>query len=226
MNCPNCGGLINLEKRYCEFCDTSFTEKELGLAEDVHTEKETHIQEESLAEPERKKTLTQQRQEELNREKSNRKTQPADTSAREIATGAAVLGAFGLFSGIRRFFRDLKRTVCLILLIALEIAFAFLMISGKVTDLMQGETEGFIVVNILILINALLAGLISRIGRIRAGTAITAIVNFFAVVWVFVYPLVATSFEGATAQSVALLAVIEMAVLAVSVLFSHLIYRR
>ncbi|MBQ2943596.1 MAG: hypothetical protein IJD93_02715 [Ruminococcus sp.] len=224
MNCPNCGGLINLEKRYCEFCDTTFTEKELGLAtEDIHTKS---IKEEKPSEPEREKTLTEQRQEELAREKANRKTQPADISAREIATGAAVLGAFGLFSGIRRFFRNLKRTVCLILLIILEIGFAFLMISGKVTELMQGETEGFIAVNILIIANALLAGLISRIGRIRAGTAITAIVNFFAVVWVFVYPLIATGFEGATAQSVALLAVIEMAVLAVSVLFSHLIYRR
>ena len=224
MNCPNCGGLINLEKRYCEFCDTTFTEKELGLAtEDIHTKS---IKEEKPSEPEREKTLTEQRQEELAREKATRKTQPADTSAREIATGAAVLGAFGFFSGIRRFFRNLKRTVCLILLIILEIGFAFLMISGKVTELMQGETEGFIAVNILIIANALLAGLISRIGRIRAGTAITAIVNFFAVVWVFVYPLIATGFEGATAQSVALLAVIEMAVLAVSVLFSHLIYRR
>lgn len=224
MNCPNCGGLINLEKRYCEFCDTTFTEKELGLTKkEVHTEKPEEV---PSAEPQRAKTLTEQKQEELAREKANRKSQPDDITAREIATGAAVLGAFGFFSGIRRFFRNLKRTVCLILLIILEIGFAFLMISGKVTELMQGETEGFIAVNILIIANALLAGLVSRIGRIRAGTAITAVVNFLAVVWVFAYPLVATNFAGATAQSVAILAVVEMAVLALSVVLSHLIYRR
>ncbi len=224
MNCPNCGGLINLEKRYCEFCDTTFTEKELGLAtEDIHTKS---IKEEKSSEPEREKTLTEQRQEELAREKANRKAQPDDTSAQEIATGAAVMGMFGFFSGIRRFFRNLKRTVCLILLIALEIGFAFLMISGKITELMTGEIEGFVAVNVVILVNALLAGLISRIGYIRAGTAITAIVNFLAVVWVFVYPLIVTNFAGQTPQSIAILAVVEMAVLAVSVLLSHLIYRR
>lgn len=225
MNCPNCGGIINLEERYCEYCDTAFTDKELGLAEDVHTEK-TQIQEEKTQEPEREKTLTEQRQEELAREKANRKAQPDDTSAREIATGAAVMGMFGFFSGIRRFFRNLKRTVCLILLIALEIGFAFLMISGKITELMTGEIEGFVAVNVVILVNALLAGLISRIGYIRVGTAITAIVNFLAVVWVFVYPLIVTNFAGQTPQSVAILAVVEIAVLAVSVLLSHLIYRR
>ncbi len=224
MNCPNCGGLINLEERYCEYCDTKFTEKELGLLkDDVHSEPQ---EETKPVEPERKKTLTEQRQEELEKEKANRKPEPDNTTAREIATGAAVLGMFGIFSGIRRFFRNLKRTVCFILLIALEVGFAFLMISGKITELMTGELEGFVAVNVVILVNALIAGLISRIGRIRAGTAITAIVNFLAVVWVFVYPLFVTNFEGATAQSVAILAVIEMAVLALSVLFSHLIYRR
>lgn len=224
MNCPNCGGILNLEKRYCEYCDTSFTEKELGLEKaEVHTKKALQ---DTVAEEQRAKTLTEQRQEELAREKANRKTQPADVTAREIATGAAVMGAFGLFSGVRRFFRNLKRTVCIILLVILEIAFVFLMISGKVTELMQGELEGFVAVNAAILANALVAGLISRIGRIRAGTAITAVVNFFAVVWVFVYPLIASNFAGETAQSVAILAVVEMAVLALSVVLSHLIYRR
>ncbi len=225
MNCPNCGGLINLEERYCEYCNTKFTEKELGLLkDDVHSEPRT--EEAKPAEPERKKTLTEQRAEELEKEKANRKPVIDDTSAREIATGAAVMGMFGIFSGVRRFFRNLKRTVCFILLIALEVGFAFLMISGKITELMTGELEGFVAVNIVILVNALLAGLISRIGMIRAGTAITAIVNFLAVVWVFVYPLIITNFAGATAQSVAILAVIEMAVLALSVLLSHLVYRR
>lgn len=224
MNCPNCGGLINLEKRYCEFCDTTFTEKELGLAEKVHSKPQT--EEVKPSEPEHKKTLTQQRAEELQKEKANRKAQPDDTSAREIATGAAVMGMFGLFSGIRRFFRNLKRTVCFILLIALEAGFAFLMISGKITELLTGELEGFVAVNVVILVNALLAGLISRIGYIRAGTAITAIVNFLAVVWVFVYPLIVTNFAGQTPQSVAILAVVEIAVLGLSVLLSHLVYRR
>ncbi len=225
MNCPNCGGIINIEKRYCEYCDTAFTEKELELIkDDVHSEAQK--EETKPSEPERKKTLTEQRAEELQKEKANRKTQPDDTSAREIATGAAVMGMFGLFSGIRRFFRNLKRTVCLILLIALEIGFAFLMISGKITELMTGEIEGFVAVNVVILVNALLAGLISRIGYIRAGTAITAVVNFLAVLWVFVYPLIITNFAGQTPQSIAVLAVVEMAVLSLSVLLSHLVYRR
>ncbi len=226
MNCPNCGGLINLEKRYCEFCDTTFTEKELGLAEEVHTEKETQIKEETPAEPERKKSLTEQRQEELARERANRKSEPVDTSAREMATGAAIFGIMGLFSGVRRFFRNLKRTVCLLLLIALEIGFAFLMISGKVTELMSGELEGFVAVNVLILVNALLAGFLSRLGRVRAGKAIVAVVNCLAVIWVYVYPLIATNFAGQTPQSVAIFAVVEIAVLGLSVLLSHLVYRR
>lgn len=226
MNCPNCGGLVDLDKKYCEYCNTTFTDKELGLAEEVHTEYKEPQVEEKTQEPEPKKTLTQQKQEELAKERANRKYEPVDTSAREMATGAAIMGIMGLFSGVRRFFRNLKRTVCFVLLILLEAGFAFLMISGKVTELLTGEVEGFVAVNVVILINALLAGLLSRIGYIRAGTAITAVVNFLAVVWVFAYPLIASGFEGATAQSVAILAVIEMAVLALSVLLSHLVYRR
>lgn len=224
MNCPNCGGIINVEKRYCEYCDTTFTEKELGLAQEIHTEPVKA--ETEPAEPERKKTLTEQRQEELEKERANRKETPIDTTGRDVAIGATVFGIMGLFSGVRRFFRNLKRTVCFILLIALEIGFAFLMISGKVSELVQGETESFVAMNVVILANALLAGLISRIGFIRAGTTITAVINFLAVVWVFIYPLIATGFEGVTAQYVAILAVIEMAVLAISVVLSHLVYRR
>ena len=100
------------------------------------------------------------------------------------------------------------------------------MISGKITELLDGELEGFIAVNIVILVNALLAGLICRIGYIRAGTAIVAVVNFLAVSWTFIYPLLKTNFEGQTPQSVAILAVVEMVVLALSVLLSHLVYRR
>lgn len=224
MNCPNCGGIINVEKRYCEYCDTTFTEKELGLAQEIHTEPVKA--ETEPAEPEKKKSLTEQRKEELERERANRKEAPVDTTGRDVAIGATVFGIMGLFSGVRRFFRNLKRTVCFILLIALEIGFAFLMISGKVSELVQGETESFVAMNVVILANALLAGLISRIGFIRAGTTITAVINFLAVVWVFIYPLVATGFAGVTAQYVAILAVIEMAVLAISVVLSHLVYRR
>ena len=222
MNCPNCGGRLNIEKRYCEYCDTTFTKAELG---DIEADK---ISDDSVkeAEPQRAKTLTEQKQEELKKERENRKSAPTDTAVRDIATGAAIMGIFGLFSGVRRFFRDLKRTVCFLLLIALEACFAFLMISGKVTSLLEGELQGFVAVNIVILINALLAGLISRVGFIRAGTAITAVVNFLAVVWVFVYPLIASNFAGQTPQSVAILAVVEMAVLALSVVLSHLVYKR
>lgn len=225
MNCPNCGGLIDLGKKHCEYCDTTFTDEELGLAkESVHTD--SQAEEAKPAEPERKKTLTEQRQEELDRERANRKDTSADVSAREIATGAAVMGMFGLFSGIRRFFRNLKRTVCLLLLIALELGFAFLMISGKVTELMTGEIEGFVAVNVMILANALLAGLLSRIGVLRAGKAIAAVVNCLAVIWVYVYPLITSNFAGQTPQSVAVFAVVEIAVLGLSFLLSHLVYRR
>ncbi|MBQ7999966.1 MAG: hypothetical protein IJ298_01950 [Ruminococcus sp.] len=225
MNCPNCGGLVDLEKKYCEYCDTTFTDKELGLADDaVHKEAEKEAP--KPAEPERKKTMTEQKQEELAKEKANRKSQPVDTSSREIATGAAVMGIMSLFSGVRRFFHNLKRTVCLLLLIALEVGFAFLMISGKVTELMTGEIEGFVAVNVLILANALLAGLISRMGRIRAGNGVVAVVNCLAVIWVYVYPLITSNFAGQTPQSVAIFAVVEIAVLGLSVLLSHIIYRR
>lgn len=222
MNCPNCGGLLNLEKRYCEYCNTTFTEAELGLGDKNVKTKEA----EKPADPERQKSRTEQMQEELEKERKNRKDDIDDTSMRNIATGAAVMGMFGLFSGIRSFFYNLKRTVCLILLIALEAGFAFLMISGEVTKLMEGEIQGIVAVNVLILINALLAGIISRIGYIRAGTAITAVINFLAVAWVFVYPMITTNFAGQTPQSVAIIAVVEMAVLALSVLLSHLVYRR
>ena len=179
---------------------------------------------EKAPQPERKKSRTEQIQEELQKEKKNKPSNSTDT--RDIATGAAIMGLFGLFSGLRRFFYDLKRTVCMILLVALEAGFAFLMISGKVVELMEGDIQDLVAVNLIIIVNALLAGIISRIGRIRAGTAITAVVNFLAVVWVFVYPLFTTNFVGQTPQDVAIIAVVEMAVLALSVLLSHLIYRR
>ena len=220
MNCPNCGGLLNLEKRYCEYCNTTFTEAELGL---TNADKISNT--DKPVEPERVKSRTEQMQEQLEKDRKNDKN-TADTSARDIATGAAIMGIFGMFSGVRMFFRNLKRTVCLIILVLLEVGFAFLMISGEVTKLMEGELQGLVAVNVLILVNALLAGIISRIGYIRAGTAITAVVNFLAVVWVFVYPMITSDFAGQTPQSVAIIALVEMAVLALSVLLSQLIYRR
>lgn len=223
MNCPNCGGLLNLEKRQCEYCNTKFTEAELELSKDKVHSKEN---EENMKATVGTKSRTEQLQEELERERKNRKQTPVDTSGRDIATGATIMGILGLFSGVRGFFYNLKRTVCLILLVALEGVFAFLMISGKVTELLEGELQGVVAVNVLILVNALLTGVISRIGRVRAGTAITAVINFLAVVWVFAYPLIVSNFAGYTPQSVAIFAVVEMAILALSVLLSHLVYRR
>ncbi len=223
MNCPNCGGLLDLENRRCEYCGSAFTEAELypHKAKAVHTEVKTEANE-----PERKKTLTEQRQEELKKEKAQRKVDSQPDNSNDIAIGAAVMGVFGLFSGVRRFFRELKRTVCFVFLIALEIGFGYVMISGVASKLFESELQNFILQNAIILVNALIAGLISRIGRIRAGTVLVAIINTLAVVWVFIYPLIAVNFEGVTPQYVAILAVIEMAVIALSVLFAHLIYRR
>lgn len=222
MNCPNCGGLLDLKNLRCEYCETTFTEAELY----PEKAKAVHNNAAEQKEPQKKMTLTEQRRLELQKEKSNRKANPEPENSRDIATGAAVMGVFTLFSSVRRFFRELKRTVCFILLIALEVGFGYLMISGKITELFKGEIEGFAAVNGVILVNALLAGLICRIGRIRVCAPLVGIVSFLAVVWVYIYPLVATNFEGVTAQYVAILAVIEMAVLALSVLLAHLIYRR
>ena len=225
MNCPNCGGLLDLKNKRCEFCDTNFTEAELFLekAKAVHTEPEVK------AEPERKLTMTEQRQLEIQKEKEYRKAHPQPEDYSDIsnaAIGATVMGIFGIFSGIRGFFRELKRVVCFILLIALEVGFGYLMISGVVARLFEGEIESFAAVNAVILVNALLLGLICRIGRIRVCTPLVGIVSFLAVVWVYIYPLVKTGFESVSAQDVAILAVIEMAVLALSVVLAHLIYRR
>ena len=225
MNCPNCGGLLDLKNKRCEFCDTNFTEAELfpEKAKAVHTEPEVK------AEPERKLTMTEQKQLELQKEKEYRKAHPQPEDYSDIsnaAIGATVMGIFGIFSGIRGFFRELKRVVCFILLIALEVGFGYLMISGVVARLFEGEIESFAAVNAVILVNALLAGLICRIGRIRVCTPLVGIVSFLAVVWVYIYPLVKTGFESVSAQDVAILAVIEMAVLALSVVLAHLIYRR
>lgn len=225
MNCPNCGGLLDLKNKRCEFCDTNFTEAELfpEKAKAVHTEPEVK------AEPERKLTMTEQRQLEIQKEKEYRKAHPQPEDYSDIsnaAIGATVMGIFGIFSGIRGFFRELKRVVCFILLIALEVGFGYLMISGVVARLFEGEIESFAAVNAVVLVNALLAGLICRIGRIRVCTPLVGIVSFLAVVWVYIYPLVKTGFESVSVQDVAILAVIEMAVLALSVVLAHLIYRR
>lgn len=220
MNCPNCGGLINLNEKHCEYCNTTFTDKELGIETG---EVKTAVKEEASK---KKLTYTEQKQLELQEEKSKRKTSPDPEYSRDIATGAAVMGVFGLFAGVRRFFRELKRTVCFILLIALEAGFGYIMISGVASDLLETELQNFILQNAIVLLNALLAGIICRIGRIRVGTALVAIINLLAVVWVFIYPLIATNFAGVTPQNVAILAVVEMAILALSVLFAHLIYRR
>lgn len=112
------------------------------------------------------------------------------------------------------------------LLIALECGFGYVMISGVASHLMSDEIGNFAVQNGIILANALIAGLICRIGRIRVGTVLVAIVNTLAVLWVFVYPLIKVNFQGITPQYVAILAVIEMLVIVLSVVFAHLIYRR
>lgn len=225
MNCPNCGGLLDLKNRRCDFCDTNFTEAELfpEKAKAVHTEPKAE------AEPERKLTMTEQRQLEIQKEKEYRKAHPQPDDYSDIsnaAIGATIMGIFGFFTGIRGFFRELKRVVCFILLIALEIGFGYLMISGLVANLFKGEIESFAAVNAVILVNALLAGLICRIGRIRVCAPLVGIVSFLAVVWVYIYPLISTNFEGVTAKYVAVLAVIEMVVLVLSVVLAHLIYRR
>lgn len=217
MNCPNCGGLLDLNNRHCEYCDTTFTEAELKLSKEVHTKDD---------EPKAKKTLTEQRAEELKKEKAEKKATASQNDGRDIATGAAVMGVFGLFSGIRRFFRELKRTVCFVLLIALEIGFGYIILSGVFSNVMESEIKNFVLQNGIILLNALLAGLISRIGRIRVGTVLVGIINCLAVIWVFIYPLFSVGFESVSAKYVAILAIVEMAVIALSVLFAHLIYRR
>lgn len=224
MNCPNCGGFLDLKNLHCEYCNTNFTEAELypERAKAVHNESPAKTEES----PQRKLTMTEQRQLDLAKEKAERKANPDPEYSRDIATGAAVMGIFGLFSGIRRFFRELKRVVCFILLIALECGFGYVMISGAASHLMGDEIGNFALQNGIILANALIAGLICRIGRIRVGTVLVAIVNTLAVLWVFIYPLVKVNFEGATPQYVAILAVIEMLVIVLSVVFAHLIYRR
>lgn len=222
MNCPNCGGLLNLENRYCEYCNTKFTEAEL-YPEKVKT---VHNEVAEKPETEKKMTLTEKRQLELQEEKAKRKANPEPEHSRDIATGAAVMGVFTLFAGVRRFFRELKRTVYFILLIALECGFGYLMISGVASNLFENETQNFVMQNAITLANALLAGLLCRIGRIRVCAPLVGIISFLAVVWVYIYPLVSTNFEGVTPQYVAVLAVVEMAVIALSVFFAHLIYRR
>lgn len=222
MKCPNCGGTLNINLRKCEFCGTTFTENELGLVKPENKPIENKVE----AEVEREKTMTEKMQEELQKERANRKQDTSCNDLREAMNGAAAIGLLGLFSGIRGFFYNLRRTVCFILLVCLEIAFSFLMVSGKVTELLHGELEGFVAVNLIIIANALLAGIICRIGRIRAGTTVTAVMNFLAVVWVFIYPMIETNFASLTAQDVAIMAVVEMAVMALSVVLSHLVYRR
>ena len=222
MNCPNCGGLLDLKNRRCDYCETNFTETEL------FPEKVKAVQESELSDTEPQKPLnyTQQKKLELEKEKEYRKNHPAVDDSNDIGIGALVMGTFGLMARIRMFFRELKRVVCFIILIALEAGFGYVMISGVFSKLLETDVQNFVLQNGIILLNALLVGLICRIGRIRVGTALVGIVNFLAVVWVYIYPLIAVNFEGVSAQHVAILAVIEMAVIALSVLLAHLIFRR
>lgn len=222
MNCPNCGGTIDIKSRHCDYCDTTFTYEELYPSKLVHNE----TAKTEAAEPQKPKTLTEKRQEELAREKANRPKEPDDFNTRDVITGAAVMGCFSVFSGVRRFFRELKRTVCLILLVILQIGFGYVMLSGMVSNVTGDEIADFAIINCIILANALVAGIICRIGRLRFGTVVVGIVNFLAVVWVFVYPLIKSNFEGISAQNVAILALVEMVVLALSILLTYLISKR
>lgn len=220
MNCPNCGGLLDLEKRRCEFCDTAFTEAELFGEKAVHTEEAVK------AEPERKLNYTEQKKLALQKEKEYRKSHPKVDETNDVAFGALVMGAFGLMGRLRMFFRELKRVVCFIFLIALECGFGYLMISGVASKVFEDDIANFALQNCIVLANALIAGIICRIGRIRVGTVLVALFSILAVVWVFIYPLISTNFEGVTAQYVAVLALVEMAVIGLSTVFAHLIYRR
>ncbi len=225
MNCPNCGGTLNLNKLYCEFCDTTFTAKELGLAEEkVHKENINAVKEETA--PQREKTLTEKRAEELEKERKNRKVETSDNDELEEALGRMIRTAPRVRGRIRGFFRDVKRTVCMVLLIVVEIAFAVLMISGILGKISDNEILTFALSNVVILANALLMGLICRVGRIRICTVLSGIVSTLSALWVFVVPLLVNGFEGVTPQYVMILAVCEMAVIGLCVLFAHLIYKR
>lgn len=224
MNCPNCGGNLNLSTRHCEFCETTFTEAELFPERFKGVHNETAVKTEEA--PPKKLTMTEQRQLEIAKEKSERKANPDPEYSRDIVTGAAVMGVFGIFASIRRFFRELRRVVCFILFILLECGFGYVIISGVASDLFEDKIVNFAMLNGIILANALVAGLISRIGRLRAGTVLVAITSTLAVIWTFIYPLIKVNFEGVTPQHVAILAVVEMVVIVLSVVFAHLIYRR
>ncbi len=225
MNCPNCGGSLNLQKRYCEFCDTTFTPKELGLEEKaVHKEKTEIIKEDTV--PEKEQTLTEKRAEELRKERADRKVETSDNDELEEALGRMIRSAPHVRGRIRGFFRDVKRTVCMAILVVAEIAFALLMVSGILGKISENEILTFALSNVAILANALLAGLICRVGRIRICAVLSGIVSTLSALWVFVVPLMMSGFEGVTPQYVMILAVCEMAVIGLSVLFAHLIYRR
>lgn len=51
MNCPNCGGLLDLANRCCEYCNTNFTEAEL------FPEKVKAVHNETEAQPEAEQNL-------------------------------------------------------------------------------------------------------------------------------------------------------------------------
>lgn len=224
MNCPNCAGNINLAEKRCEYCDTAFTDEELKTLKEgkasVKMEKKT------LVEDKKPLNMTEKKKQELQKDRAEHKANTSQNDSNDIAIGATVMGSVGLFAGIRGFFWNFKRTIFTILFIALEIGFAFLMISTVVTKLLQGELEGFIAVNIIILAHALVAGFFSRMGWLRFGVPVATVMNFLAVVWVFVYPILTSGFDGMEVQWVAVFALSEMAVLAVSSLFAGLIYRR
>lgn len=224
MNCPNCGGLLDIDNKRCEYCNTEFTYEELHPLEQVHKENGKGVEKEDSNASE--KTLTQKRQEEIAKEKANRTNTDSGQDTAYIATGAALMGIFGAFSGIRRFFRELKRILCLVLLIALEAGFFFLIISGKLSSIFDDDIASFAAVNAVLLINASAIGLVCRIGRMRIATPLTAVITLFAVIWVFAYPLVSTGFENVSASYAVVVAVVEMVVLTFCVLLSHLVYGR
>ncbi len=89
---------------------------------------------------------------------------------------------------------NLKKTICLLITFIIQSIMLFLLFSGNVSVAINESLESYIIVNITMLGNALISGILCGIAKYRIGSIISTITNAILGICIFVTAL--SSMEG------------------------------
>lgn len=98
---------------------------------------------------------------------------------------------------------NFKKTICLFLTLALQAALLYLLASGHVSAAIQDSMKSYILVNVCILGNALISGILCLIAHYKIGSILSTIVNAIWGIYIFITAI--NSIEGILMTAMAVL---------------------